>query len=291
VVDALAANGAVMGLQGLVVRSAQAGRRLLNACQLDLVRHHPHEIDGRYPADLDPESIPLLQRAEPFTMTSRTNLYAMYQAVRHVVANDVPGAIVECGVWRGGNMLLAADTLVAAGETDRELFLFDTFEGLPDPGPNDIAVTGRTGSEWFDRGAGARARVFRCEASLAEVRAVMDRSPYPKANVHLVMGMVENTIPERAPDQIALLRLDTDWYASTKHELEHLYPRVAPGGVVIIDDYGWWKGARQAVDEYFVERGERPFLQRIDLSARLIVLGGTAADHRRIEEQQRASLS
>jgi hypothetical protein len=94
---------------------------------------------------------------------------------------------------------------------------------------------------------------------------------YPEEKIHFVQGPVEETLPENAPEEIALLRLDTDWYASTKHTLVHLYPRVAPGGVLIVDDYAYWQGARQAVDEYVQENNVSVLLNRIDYTARIAV--------------------
>jgi hypothetical protein len=94
---------------------------------------------------------------------------------------------------------------------------------------------------------------------------------YPEERIHFVPGRVEETLPQNAPKDIALLRLDTDWYASTKHELQHLYPRLVPGGVLIVDDYGYWQGARQAVDEYLSENGLALLLNRIDHTARIAV--------------------
>jgi hypothetical protein len=102
------------------------------------------------------------------------------------------------------------------------------------------------------------ARVW-AEASLEDVRAGMAETGYPAERVHYHVGPVEETIPGEAPQTIALLRLDTDWYESTRHELEHLYDRVSPGGVVIADDYATWQGARKAVDE-FLERTGAPLL-------------------------------
>jgi hypothetical protein len=96
---------------------------------------------------------------------------------------------------------------------------------------------------------------------------------YPAERVHLVRGPVEETLPAAAPERLALLRLDTDWYASTRHELEHLYPRLVDGGVLIVDDYGHWQGARQAVDEYFAGTAPPPLLHRIDYTARIGVKG------------------
>jgi hypothetical protein len=94
---------------------------------------------------------------------------------------------------------------------------------------------------------------------------------YPPEKVHFVKGMVEDTIPEQSPDGIALLRLDTDWYQSTKLELLHLYPRLANQGVLIIDDYGHWQGARRAVDEFISELRDPILLHRIDYTGRIAI--------------------
>jgi hypothetical protein len=107
-----------------------------------------------------------------------------------------------------------------------------------------------------------------------EVRAAVLSTGYPAERVHMVEGKVEDTLPGAAPERIAVLRLDTDWYASTKHEMEQLYPRLSPGGVLILDDYGHYEGARQAVDEYFAEHGGRPLLSRVDYTGRVGVKGG-----------------
>jgi len=90
--------------------------------------------------------------------------------------------------------------------------------------------------------------------------------------MHFIKGRVEETIPNAAPEQIALLRLDTDWYESTRHELIHLFPRLTHGGVLIIDDYGYWQGARKAVDEYIEENKLSILLARIDSTARMAVV-------------------
>ena len=97
-------------------------------------------------------------------------------------------------------------------------------------------------------------------AGLDDVRAGMAETGYPAERVHFHPGPVEDTIPAAAPDAIAILRLDTDWYGSTRHELEHLYDRVPSGGVLILDDYGFWQGARDAVEEFLDRTGARLLL-------------------------------
>ena len=110
-----------------------------------------------------------------------------------------------------------------------------------------------------------------CVASVESVRKNIVSTGYPESKIHLVKGKVEESVPLHAPERIALLRLDTDWYESTKHEMTHLYPRLVPNGVLIIDDYGHWQGAREAVDEYFAGQKFKPLLNRLDYTGRLII--------------------
>jgi hypothetical protein len=168
-------------------------------------------------------------------------------------------------------MMAAALTLRRAGATDRELFLFDTFTGMTEPTPEDVdsAYDGFSLHRMWHRRR--RGDMNWIGVPAGEVRRAMASTGYPAERVHMIEGPVEETVPARAPDRIAILRLDTDWYASTRHELEHLYPRLVPGGVLLLDDYGHYAGARRAVDEYFAARGERPLLQRIDYTGRIAV--------------------
>jgi O-methyltransferase len=230
----------------------------------------PTELLAAYP-DLDPQFVAPYAAALPYTMTSAERMYALWQAVGHILAHRIPGALVECGVWRGGSSMLIAHTLLAAGRTDRQLWLYDTFEGMPEPSPSDVDLAGVPASEQLARAAGDRDDLVLAWASLAEVQANMTRVGYPADRITYVKGLVENTIPRQAPNQIALLRLDTDWEASTRHELEQLWPRLARGGVLIVDDYGHWTGARRAVDDYFAGRDDAPLLVRVDYTGRIAV--------------------
>jgi len=204
------------------------------------------------------------QLVEPYTMTSLERVLAAIRAVTHISENAIPGDIVECGVWRGGSSMAMASTLKRLRETSRRLFLFDTYEGMTPPTRDDVDLRGSKASNLLENSRTAD-WVLAC-ASLEDVHANMTKVGY--GNVEYVKGPVEETIPERAPDSISILRLDTDWYTSTKHELEHLYHRLSPGGILIIDDYGHWQGARKAVDEFF---GGKAFLSRIDYTGRLMV--------------------
>ncbi|MFI2783216.1 TylF/MycF/NovP-related O-methyltransferase [Streptomyces sp. ALB3] len=216
----------------------------------------------RFPADYDDEAKDIISAVKPFTMTSPERLNAFVLATRHVVRHGIPGDIVECGVWRGGSMQACARTLLSLGETGRDLYLFDTYEGMTPPTAEDLRRDGRPAQELLD--AQGKDRPIWAVASLEDVQAGFEQVPYPKERVHYVRGKVEDTVPEQAPEQISILRLDTDWYASTKHELDHLYGRLVSGGVLLIDDYGYWQGSRQAVDEFLEETGEQLLLLRMD---------------------------
>lgn len=204
-------------------------------------------------------------------MTSVERMYALDQAIRYIERAEISGDIVECGVWRGGSSLLAALTLAAAGSFERMLHLFDTFEGMPPPNEQDVrAATGESAANILARHERQAAvdNVW-AYATLHDVKQTMRLASYP--NITYEAGPVEETLPAATPREIAILRLDTDWYGSTRHELLHLYPHLSDGGVLIVDDYGYWKGARTAVDEYFESRAEALLLNRIDDTGRIAV--------------------
>jgi hypothetical protein len=207
----------------------------------------------------------LYERCREYTMTTPERMYALYQAIGYIVANEVPGSIVECGVWRGGSCMMAALRLEELGE-ERDFHLFDTFKGMSPPTSEDGEEAER---RWREAERGTHNEW--CYASREDVERNM-LQVLPAERLQLIEGKVEDTLPEAAPDQIALLRLDTDWYDSTKQELVHLYPLLSERGVLILDDYGHWQGMRQAVDEYFGDR--MPLLNRIDRGARIGVKVG-----------------
>lgn len=215
-----------------------------------------------------------IEAVKPYTMTSPDRLAALCDAIRYIHRWSIPGAIVECGVWAGGSAMAAARTLIEVGDTDRDVYLFDTFEGMPEPTEIDRDVRGVSAADQLRKTSRTENLVW-CYASLADVQKNLAGTNYPPARCHYVKGRVEDTIPAQAPTQIALLRLDTDWYESTRHELTHLCGRLAPNAVLIIDDYGHWQGARKAVDEW-MEIFDRPvFLNRIDSSGRIAVIPAT----------------
>lgn len=224
-------------------------------------------------ADLSPEIQAAIDLAAPYTMTSIERLATLCMAVEHTVTNNVPGAFVECGVWKGGSSMVAAYTYSRLKRQDVDMFLFDTFEGMSEPSKEDVhASSGKSALQLLE-GNGRDAEVW-AYAPITEVKKNLQETGYPIEKLHFVKGKVEETLPQHAPAQISILRLDTDWYDSTKHELEHLFPRLSNNGILIIDDYGAWTGARKAVDEYFANLGQKPFLSRIDTTGRLYLKTG-----------------
>jgi O-methyltransferase len=228
-----------------------------------------------FPGDFEQPDIEICRRVAPYTMTTPPRVYALMRSVEYVVARDLSGAFVECGVWRGGSMMAAALTLLRLGKTDRDLYLFDTFAGMTAPTAEDVKYSGESAADLL---AGAsRASDLWAVASLEDVREAVLGVGYPEERIHFIEGPVEETLPANAPDEIALLRLDTDWYESTKHELVHLYPRLVTGGVLILDDYGYWQGTKLATDEYVAEHDVPLLLNRIDAASRIAL----KLDHQR----------
>ena len=224
------------------------------------------------------DEVAIVERAAPHTMTSHARMLANIDAVDYITRRKLPGAIVECGVWRGGSVLVMLERLKQLGVADRDVYLFDTFAGMTPPTEEDVSPFQPPAAEiWQATPAGERAWEDvlgdRDLYSVEGVRRLLTGSGYPAERLHLVQGPVEETVPAQAPETIALLRLDTDWYESTAHELNHLYPRLCPGGVLVIDDYGHWEGARKAVDEYFTASAEPILLSRLDYAGRMGVKG------------------
>jgi O-methyltransferase len=228
-------------------------------------------LTGDFPADFSTEHISIVNTVRPRTMTSPERIYALTEAVKYIIRQKITGSIVECGVWRGGSMMAVALTLRNLDCSGRDLYLYDTFEGMPKPEDVDVDVKGCPAMPIFRSTQTGEDSSDFCFATLPDVRAGMASTGYDQQLVHFVKGKVEQTIPSKAPDKIALLRLDTDWYESTRHELEHLFPRLSYGGILIIDDYGYWQGAKKATDEYIAQCAPSLFLARIDHASRIAI--------------------
>jgi predicted O-methyltransferase YrrM len=228
-----------------------------------------------FPADFDQATRDIISAVRPFTMTSDEALATMIESTRHITRHRIPGQIVECGTWRGGSTMAAARTLLQLGDSSRRLYLFDTYEGMTKPGDRDRSPISGDARKEFKVHETSEVSSDWCRSSIDEVRGNLRSTGYPEDRTFFIKGTVEQTLPQSYDGgAIALLRLDTDWYESTRHELVHLYPLLSPGGILIIDDYGHWEGARQACDEYFAEHPHRAFLHRVDYTVRLLVKPG-----------------
>ena len=212
----------------------------------------------------------LYKLCSPYTMTSCERMYGLYKAVDYVLSSGVPGDFVECGVWRGGSAMIIAKMMVNRGVENRKIYMYDTYEGMSPPTNFDIDINGQNASELMAISANKKEMSVWCLADLSEVKQNLASTGLAPEQLIFIKGKVEETIPEIVPEhKIAILRLDTDWYESTKHELLHLYPILSVNGVLIIDDYGHWSGCRKAVDEYFNSHNVKILMNRIDYTGRI----------------------
>ena len=224
--------------------------------------------NSQYRSDMEKDFYDIWEKAGKFTMISPERGYSIYKSVEYISKYNIPGSMVECGVWEGGACMIIALSLIKFSDAERKIFLYDTFEGMTKPDMHDcIAWSGpnmlkrwKENKEKTGRGLWA--------ADIDSVRKNIVSTGYPPELLEFVKGDVAVTLENTIPERIALLRLDTDWYESTKAELEALYPVLVPKGVLIIDDYGHFTGARKAVDEFF-DKHDTPFmLNRIDYTGR-----------------------
>jgi len=221
---------------------------------------------AEWPQDFDEAAIQLYRAVGPYTMTTRERVVTLGRAVDYIVSSGIPGDVVECGVAAGGSSMAIALSLLARGDVSREIWLYDTYEGMPEPGPHDVGRHGTSAIHKYKRKMKSGVSTWH-NISVETVRENMARTGYPAEKLKFIKGKVEETLPQTAPGAISLLRCDTDWYESQKMELEVLWPRLAVGGIVLFDDYYRWLGSRKAADEYFAKNGIRIFLSRIDANA------------------------
>lgn len=246
---------------GLAVRPlARLGWRPVGGVPLDAVPR-----GGRFGYDDEARIRAAAARVASHSMTTFERLATLWQQVTYLDRAGIAGDFVECGVWKGGAVgMMALAHRAGGGEASRVIHLFDSFEGLPAPRAEvDGAAAARYAGE--------------CVGTLGENRELLEgRIGYPAQLLRYHVGWFEATVPAAAPGigGIALLRLDGDWYESTRVCLESLYPKVVPGGVVVVDDYGHWQGCRQAVDEYLAGLGEPVLMHHVDYTCRCWVRVG-----------------
>ena len=242
---------------------AKIGRELDKAWRKLRAPKGVRELPPEFPLDFSQFTKKLWRLVSPNTMTSKERVLAVENAVRHVHAHGIEGDIVECGVAWGGSVMAFALTLIELGETSRTIWLYDTFDGMSEPTDEDVGRHGEVASRVYRKKMKDGISTW-INAPIEQVKKNVFSSGYPENRFRFVEGRVEETLIKQKPKKIAILRLDTDWYESTKAELKHLYPRLAKGGIIILDDYYRWVGHRKAADQYFVDNHLRIFWARID---------------------------
>ncbi len=229
------------------------------------------ELHKTNPGDFSEMEKGIINQVKPFTLTSTARIASLIKSVEYVIENNIPGAIVECGVWKGGSMMAAIKTAQKLKSNNREFYLYDTFEGMTKPTSSDVSLDDKKALTKFTQESISEQSSKWANIEIEQVRKNILNLGYDKNKIYFVKGLVEESIPKTIPEKIAILRLDTDWYESTKHELIHLFPRLVKGGVIIIDDYGYWKGCKKAVDEYIIENKISLLLNRIDNTGRIAI--------------------
>lgn len=227
------------------------------------------EIKLVIPSDISKCDREIIKLCSPFTMASVERQVALLNAVEYVSMSNITGCFVECGVWKGGSSLAAALKFSELGDY-RDILMFDTFEGMTEPTEVDVDLHGEKAGKLLNAEHKNNDSSIWCVADLETVKDTMRlASHYPEKRIKLVKGKVEDTLKDNLPSSIAILRLDTDWYESTKYEMESLFPQLSAGGVLIIDDYGHWRGAKKAIDEYLKDNGIKILLNRVDYTGRV----------------------
>jgi O-methyltransferase len=186
----------------------------------------------------------------PITLIGETRLTANILIINYILSKSLEGDVVEIGVWRGGSVVSMIMALKHYNNTSKHVHLYDTYEGMTETTSLDVRWDGTHAENLIKENE----EYWKCAVSLDEVKKNVSQIEYPPELIHYHKGDICKT--QFVPDKISFLRLDTDWYESTKCELEMFYPRVVSGGMIAIDDYGYWRGCRKAVDEFLADKPE-----------------------------------
>jgi O-methyltransferase len=246
-------------------------KKFLRSLNYDLVKLK--NAPRRYPVELMPAECEILEYVleNNLTLVSYERLLATLMTCKYVITNDIQGDFVECGVWRGGNSIVAAE-MIKLYQSEKKVWMYDTFTGMAQPTDIDVDIYGVSAYNEYNtsKREGYNAMFY---ASLDDVKNQFRTRDLLGSNVQFIQGDVAETLnsANSLPESISVLRLDTDWYESTKVELEILYPKLSLGGCLIVDDYGHWEGSKRAVDEYFNSYKPKPYLQYTDYTGRLIL--------------------
>jgi O-methyltransferase len=211
-----------------------------------------------------PEELQIINDNLKFTLTRPARMAATMRALKYVSINKIQGAFVECGVWKGGQIIVGIEQLRLLND-HREVFLYDTFAGMTEAGEIDRSFLNQSAINLMETSEPTSNSIW-AKVTIEEVKKNLSNLDYSKNLIRYIVGDVRETLltPKNLPEKISVLRLDTDWFDSTYIELVKLYPLLSPGGVLLIDDYGHWEGSRRAADKFFQEIGIDPFWNAID---------------------------
>ncbi len=222
-----------------------------------------------FPVDANEEIKKFIEISNNYSMTGKKRMYLLAQAILNVKNNKLEGDFVECGVWKGGNLVLFK-LLGKFYDLNKNIYAYDTYEGMTAPEDMDVTYDGVSAKILMNNSEKKEGKKdIHCFSGIDRVKKnILEYSDLN--NIEFIIGKVEKTLllEKNLPKKISILRLDTDFYSSTKIELEVLYPRLVSGGVLIIDDYGYWKGAKKAVDEYL---GDNKWLHIVDHTCRYLI--------------------
>ena len=207
----------------------------------------------------------LINKYLKYSMTNETRMWSLLKSLEYVLNEKIDGDVLECGVWKGGCIGLM-DEYLRVNSSQKKIYAYDTYDGMSIPSKYDIDFKG---NQITDLVINNYENIYGYP-NKNEVMSNLKILGSKCDKIKFVKGAVEKTLMDKRniPEKISLMRLDTDFYESTKVELEILYPLLSKGGILIIDDYGHYKGARKAVDEYFKEK--KPLMHYIDYTCRLI---------------------
>lgn len=247
-------------------------KSLLKKINYDLNKIETYNFEKEFPEANNFEKN-LFKITSEYTMTSYERIFSLMKSIDFIRHNNVQGDFVECGVWRGGNLIIF-QKFIEKYNLQKKIYAYDTFEGMSNPEEIDRTFDGKSSIEALNKIRERKIKrdenILVAECSIEKVLENFKKFSQ-KENLICIKGKVEETLKlkDNLPNKISILRLDTDWYSSTKIELEILFPLLEKNGILIIDDYGYWQGAKKAVDEYFKDKQFTMF--KIDFTGRLII--------------------
>lgn len=211
-------------------------------------------------------------REKNLSMCSYERLAATAMACKHMCKHNDKAVFVECGTWRGGNGILAA-AIFKKYKIPYKIYLFDTFKGMTKPTKEDKKINdGQIASKLYKIYSNNFNSEW-CFSPIEEVKDNFKKFDLLDHNIFFIEGDVTKTLLEskNVPAAISILRIDTNWYKSTKMIFEKLYPKLKIGGILLSNDYAYWSGSKKATDDYFEKNSNRPYFQYVDSAGRTAI--------------------